>query len=68
MKDCSSKSRFRCKEDETYEWFKGYEYFSEAILPFLKKSDKILMLGCGNSSKHLKYEFQFSNNSKIFNL
>ena len=42
---------FRSKSnDDTYDWFKGYEYFSAVIRPHMTESDKILMLGCGNSS------------------
>ena len=39
------------KSDETFDWFKRYEDlkpYLDDIIP--KKSLKILMLGCGNSS------------------
>ncbi len=40
-------------KDSSYEWFKGYEYFREAVTKYIRKSDRILMLGCGNSSNCL---------------
>ena len=36
------------QEDE-YEWFKGFAEFRHLLLPHLKPSDRILILGCGNS-------------------
>lgn len=42
---------YRCSYDNTYEWFKGYDYFRDSIRGHFKENDKILMLGCGNSRK-----------------
>lgn len=42
---------FRC-DDDTYEWFKGYDYFRASIRGHFAETDKILMLGCGNSRKY----------------
>ena len=36
------------QEDE-YEWFKAFAEFRHLLLPHLKRGDKILILGCGNS-------------------
>ena len=40
----------RFQEEEDYDWFKKFEEFSHLLLPSLQQSDKILMIGCGNSS------------------
>lgn len=37
------------KEDH-YDWFKTLSEFRHLLLPHLKQSDKILILGCGNST------------------
>ncbi|KAJ3066276.1 hypothetical protein HDU99_003896 [Rhizoclosmatium hyalinum] len=34
---------------ETFEWVKGWSFYSQAITPLLNSTDKILHLGCGNS-------------------
>ncbi|XP_019628085.1 PREDICTED: endothelin-converting enzyme 2-like [Branchiostoma belcheri] len=39
----------RYEEEDSFEWFKGYESFRHLVLESIKKTDKILMLGCGNS-------------------
>lgn len=33
-----------------YDWILGYELLRPHLLPYLKASDEILMVGCGNSS------------------
>lgn len=40
----------RFRDEKGYEWFKGYEEFKHLLLPHLCPGDKILILGCGNSS------------------
>ncbi|KAJ3224868.1 hypothetical protein HK099_007733 [Clydaea vesicula] len=45
MNDASSGIR----SSELYDWFKDFSHFEEFVSANLKKSDKILMLGCGNS-------------------
>lgn len=40
----------RFSKEASYEWFKGYPEFRHLLLPFLKPTDAILVLGCGNSS------------------
>ena len=40
------------QEDE-YEWFKGFADFRHLLLPHLRPTDKVLVLGCGNSSLSL---------------
>ena len=40
----------RFQEEEEYDWFKGYSTFKHLLLPQLKKNDRVLVLGCGNSS------------------
>lgn len=37
------------KQEEEYEWFKGYSEFRHFVLPHLDASSNILILGCGNS-------------------
>ncbi|XP_066295909.1 EEF1A lysine methyltransferase 4-like [Branchiostoma lanceolatum] len=39
----------RYEEEDSFEWFKGYDSFRDLVLRNVKKTDKILMLGCGNS-------------------
>ena len=41
-------ARALTQEDE-YEWFKGFAEFRHLVLPHLLKSDRILIVGCGNS-------------------
>lgn len=40
----------RYTDEECYEWFKDYTSFRDLIRKYVKPRDKILMLGCGNSS------------------
>ena len=40
----------RFTTEQAYEWFKGYGEFRHLLLPHLKPKDRILVLGCGNSS------------------
>ena len=40
----------RFQKEEEYDWFKKFEEFSHLVLPKLSKSDRILVLGCGNST------------------
>lgn len=40
----------RFQTEEQYEWCKDYSHFSHFITPQLLLSDRILVLGCGNSS------------------
>ncbi|XP_059479153.1 EEF1A lysine methyltransferase 4-like [Neocloeon triangulifer] len=39
----------RYKTEEKYDWFKTYKDFVHLLEEHVKKSDRILMLGCGNS-------------------
>ena len=36
-------------QEEEYEWFKGWSEFRHLLLPHLQPSDRILIVGCGNS-------------------
>eukprot|EP00850_Spirogloea_muscicola_P017259 SM000146S00979 [mRNA] locus=s146:231724:234146:+ [translate_table: standard] len=36
--------------EEGYEWFKGYGAFRDILWQHLRPSDRVLILGCGNSS------------------
>ncbi len=40
----------RFRDEEKYDWFKGYSSFKHLLQPHLKTTDRILILGCGNSS------------------
>jgi ubiquinone/menaquinone biosynthesis C-methylase UbiE len=40
----------RFEKEEQYEWFKGFSVFRHLLLPHLRPSDRILVLGCGNSA------------------
>ena len=40
----------RFGDEEKYDWFKDYSTFKHLLQPHLKASDKILILGCGNST------------------
>ena len=48
----------RYKEEESFEWFGGYSNFEYIIKNYMKKSDEILVLGCGNSkmSEEIYYD------------
>ena len=39
----------RFSKEETSEWFKSYGDFKDLPCRHVEKSDRILMLGCGNS-------------------
>lgn len=45
---CSEGFLTALQEDE-YEWFKGLSEFRHLLLPHLQPSDRILIVGCGNS-------------------
>lgn len=40
----------RYTKEDNFEWCKSYEEFKELIHEHVRKSDRILMLGCGNST------------------
>lgn len=40
----------RFEQEEQYDWFKGFQDFRSLLLPHLKPTDRILVLGCGNST------------------
>lgn len=40
----------RYSNNEIYDWLKGYSEFAPFLLKNIDKSDRILILGCGNSS------------------
>ena len=40
----------RFSQEQQYDWLKGYSHFRHLCLPHMQTSDKILILGCGNSS------------------
>ena len=40
----------RYEREKEYEWFKSYAEFRHLISPYLRPKDRILILGCGNSS------------------
>ena len=40
----------RFQSEQQYDWFKGYSQFSHLVTPHIKLTDRILILGCGNSS------------------
>ncbi|XP_077998167.1 EEF1A lysine methyltransferase 4-like [Glandiceps talaboti] len=40
----------RYEHEDSYEWFAGYERFRDLIIGNISKTDRILMLGCGNSN------------------
>ena len=35
----------RYEKDDSYEWFKGYESFRHLVAQYVRKTDRILMLG-----------------------
>ena len=39
----------RFSKEETFEWCKSYGDFKDLLCKHVRKSDRILMLGCGNS-------------------
>ena len=41
--------RYKEQKGKTFDWLEDYEGLKELFDKFLKKKDKILMLGCGNS-------------------
>lgn len=56
----------RFKDEEKYDWLMEYHHVSDSLEPLLKKSDNILIVGCGNStfSKDL-YDAGFTNLTNI---
>ena len=38
------------KENETFEWLETYESLAQLIKGFVKKQDRIINIGCGNST------------------
>ena len=40
----------RFQEEEQFEWLLSFEKVERYLLPYLKQSDRILIIGCGNSS------------------
>eukprot|EP00128_Syssomonas_multiformis_P002948 Colp12_sorted_trinity150504_noHs@2968 len=40
----------RYEQEESYEWFRGYKDFRDLVLKYVKRTDTILMVGCGNSA------------------
>jgi len=40
----------RFESEEQYDWFKDLSHFRHLLLPHLRPSDRILVLGCGNSA------------------
>ena len=40
----------RFAEEEKYDWLMEYQHLSNELEPLLKKTDKILVVGCGNST------------------
>jgi hypothetical protein len=40
----------RFEKEEQYDWFKDLSQFRHLLLPNLRPSDRILVLGCGNSA------------------
>ena len=44
------KSQSAALQEDEYEWFKGFADFRHLLLPHLRPTDKVLVLGCGNSS------------------
>lgn len=40
----------RFQSEESYEWLLSYRMLETTIIPYLKSADKILIIGCGNSS------------------
>ena len=41
--------RYRDKRSTTFDWLEDYENLKELIQEKIKKTDQILMLGCGNA-------------------
>ena len=40
----------RFQEEDEFEWLLSFRQIEKYLLPYLKQSDKILIIGCGNSS------------------
>lgn len=36
--------------DSSFDWFKSYSQIEDLVQEFIKPDDRILMLGCGNST------------------
>ena len=56
----------RYDSEESYEWFKSLSFFKAALIPHLKPTDSILILGCGNSPFGSDlYDLGFKNSTSI---
>lgn len=40
----------RFQEEEKYDWLLTYDQVKHSLLPFLRETDRILVVGCGNST------------------
>lgn len=43
--------RYKKQPGKTFDWLEDYETLKELLEKFVLKTDKILMLGCGNSGE-----------------
>ena len=63
MTDYSSleyrENRYQNEHLEIFEWYQVYETLKEKISDYIKPEDKILYVGCGTSSKFIKYVTYF---------
>ncbi len=49
-------NRYTKQNGKTFDWLEDYESLKQLIHKFVKKTDKILMLGCGNSGEIKRVE------------
>lgn len=40
------------RDDGTYDWFAGWDILGDTLKKLVKKEDKVLYLGCGNSGAY----------------
>lgn len=47
---CCSCSSLSCRDPEPFDWYQRYAGLKDLVGQYIRKSDAILMSGCGNSS------------------
>jgi SAM-dependent methyltransferase len=60
-------SRYK-QEDGTFDWFAGWDILGDTLKKFVKKDDKVLYLGCGNSELMESLYDEFKGSVQISNI
>lgn len=47
------------RDDGTFDWFAGWDVLGDTLKKIVKKDDKVLYLGCGNSGTQIRLQNEF---------